>query len=710
MWAVTFTQIFLDGCAMSTQDLSLMPCSKLQGVGSKLAEKLAKCGIHTLQDILFHLPLRYQDRTRIMPMAACRVGMSVLVEGKVVTCTFSKVKKAQLQCVLADATGHLQLRFFHFTVAQKNQFREGARVRCFGEVRYARSGLELVHPEYQCIDGDKSVVLEDTLHPIYPATEGLSQSMIYKLTTRALQFLREAYLLPELLPQAVLEKFQLPVLKSALSYLHRPPVDVPLAALEKAVHPYQQRLIFEELLAHQLCMLRLKQATRTQCAPSMENNGELVARFLQRLSFSLTMAQQRVIAEIIKDIAKPYPMRRLVQGDVGSGKTVVAAISLLQSVASGYQGVLMVPTEILAEQHMATLTDWFAPLSLQVVCLTGSTKGRARKTILNAIAEGKAEIIVGTHAVFQETVQFSKLGLVVIDEQHRFGVHQRLALQEKGNNETILPHQLIMTATPIPRTLAMSFYADLDLSVIDELPKGRLPIKTILVSNQRRAEVMQKIRTVCEQGAQVYWVCTLIEDSEVLTSEAAEATAALLSQQLTGISVGLVHGKMKSLEKEAIMTAFKAGDIQLLVATTVIEVGVDVPNASFMIIDNAERLGLAQLHQLRGRVGRGNAESHCVLLYQAPLSSLAQARLALMRETNDGFKIAQKDLEIRGPGELLGTKQTGISTFKVADVIRDQAWLVKAQNAAEELMREYPGHVDALITRWVGCKAQYANV
>lgn len=694
---------------MTQTDLSHVSCAQLTGVGPKLAEKLAKRGIQNLQDLLFHLPYRYQDRTRITPIAHCKPGIHALLEGDVVNSSVLRIGKPQLQCVLRDATGQMQLRFFYFTAAQKNSLSKGQRIRCFGEVRYARHGLEIIHPEYQIITNQQSVSVEETLHPVYPSTEGLSQQSLYKLTTQALKFLEQGHLLQELLPSELINRFNLPDLKTALLFLHRPPPQVQLRQLESGENIYQTRLIFEELLAHQLSMLRLKQNTKQEKALPLQGNQQLTQQFIANLPFTLTNAQQKVTQEILDDIKNLHPMMRLVQGDVGSGKTVVAAMSLLTTVEAGYQGALMAPTEILAEQHYQNFKNWLEPMGIEVVWLAGKTKGKARQLALEKIANGEAQIVVGTHALFQDSVKFKQLGLMVIDEQHRFGVHQRLALRGKGEFADIIPHQLIMTATPIPRTLAMSCYADLDMSVIDELPPGRTPVTTVVVSNTRRAEIIDRVKTICELGRQVYWVCTLIEDSEVLTSEAAEKTTLALTQSLPNLSVALVHGRMKSKEKETIMASFKAGEIHLLVATTVIEVGVDVPNASLMIIENAERLGLAQLHQLRGRVGRGSAESHCVLMYQTPLSHVAKQRLSIMRETTDGFKIAQKDLDMRGPGEILGTRQTGVIQFRIADLMRDKNWLTKAHQAAQWLLQTHPELVEPLIKRWLGDSEQFVN-
>jgi ATP-dependent DNA helicase RecG len=694
---------------VTASDVSQIPCTVLQGVGAKIANKLAKRQIVSVQDLLFHFPLRYQDRTRITKMAQVSAGSFVLIEGTVLTSSVQTGQRLQLHCLMSDGSGQIQLRFFHFTAQQKNALRQGVKIRCFGEIRYARMGLEMIHPEYELLD-KPTVRVDNTLRPIYPSTEGLSQQMLYKLTTQALTFLANEEMLPELLPESLRLSLNLPTLKTALEYLHRPPVNANLLEIEEGRHPCQKRLILEELLANQLSLLRLKSSIKKLESPILSPRGALAEAFRAQLAFSLTLAQARVCDEIAKDIQQPRPMRRLVQGDVGSGKTVVAAMSLLSAVQSGYQAALMAPTEILTEQHAQNFTQWLTPLGIHVTCLTGKIKGKQRQKTLDLIASGEAQMIIGTHALFQDEVKFSRLGLIVIDEQHRFGVHQRLALRAKGESDTEAPHQLIMTATPIPRTLAMSYYADLDISVIDELPKGRQPIKTLVMSNDRRDEVIEKMLSIFKSGAQVYWVCTLIEDSENLTCEAAEATAALLREQLAHIRIGLVHGRMKSDEKASVMNAFKQGEIQLLVATTVIEVGVDVPNASLMIIENAERLGLAQLHQLRGRVGRGTRESYCILLYQSPLSTLARERLQTMRETQDGFKIAEKDLHIRGPGEILGTKQTGDVRLKIADLVRDEELLVEAQALAHRMIAMNSPLITPLMARWIGHQAVYVHV
>ncbi|MET0118684.1 MAG: ATP-dependent DNA helicase RecG [Sedimenticola sp.] len=690
--------------------LDQVPVTTLKGVGPRNAEKLEKIGVQTVQDILFHLPFRYQDRTRITPMGSLCHGDQVVVEGEIEASDIRFGKRRSLLVRLADGTGAITLRFFHFSGAQKSGLSRGVQLRCFGEVRNGPAGYEMVHPEYQRVGELDDAGMEESLTPVYPTTDGMHQLTWRGMSEKALAILEAAPdALPEWLPDELLNQFSLPDLARAIRYLHRPPPDADQKVLLEGRHPAQRRLAFEELLAHQLSLRLLREKQNRAAAPPLVPSGDLTGRLLERLPFELTRAQSRVMAEISNDLSLGHPMMRLVQGDVGSGKTVVAALAALQAVEADHQVVLMAPTELLAEQHLRSFMGWLEPLGLEVAWLTGRHKGRARESVLADIASGTARVVVGTHALFQEDVAFHGLGLVIIDEQHRFGVHQRMALREKGASSGRVPHQLIMTATPIPRTLAMSAYADLDVSVIDELPPGRTPVSTVVISGSRRDQVIERVRAACQSGRQAYWVCTLIEESEALQCQAAEDTAALLTESLPGLRVGLVHGRLKTPEKEAVMSAFKAGDLDLLVATTVIEVGVDVPNASLMIIENPERLGLAQLHQLRGRVGRGSVESHCVLMYHAPLSENAQQRLAVMRETSDGFVVAQKDLELRGPGEVLGTRQTGEMQFRIADLMRDQPILEQAQKAAMMMLKEYPERVQPLVRRWVGHREHYIN-
>ncbi|MGO3345583.1 MAG: ATP-dependent DNA helicase RecG [Marinomonas sp.] len=690
-------------------DLDTQDVRELKGVGDAMAEKLAKLHLYTVQDLLFHLPIRYQDRTRIVPIGQLRFGDEAVVEGTSTGCEIKMGKRRSLLCRIKDSTGTLCLRFFHFSAAQKKQLESGNQIRCFGEIRRGSTGFEIYHPEYKVIQQQDTHTETNQLTPIYPLTEGLTQTKIRQLCNQALERLTP-YNLKEWLPDTIRQQFSLPPLDKAIHFLHHPTTDANLDQLRAGAHPAQYRLSFEELMAHQLSLIGKKIKAKQDKAIRVNEAGSLSIDLLKQLPFSPTNAQQRVFQELLSDLNSGHPMLRLVQGDVGSGKTLVAALAAAAVVHSGYQVAIMAPTEILAEQHLVNFTQWFTPLGLKVAWMAGKLKGKAREAELVDIASGAAHIIVGTHALFQEHVHFDRLALVVIDEQHRFGVHQRMALREKGLKQGFQPHQLIMTATPIPRTLAMSAYADLDCSVIDELPPGRTPVNTIVVSDQRRNEVIERVRVACQEGKQVYWVCTLIEESEALQCQAAEDTAILLSEQLTGLTIGLVHGRLKSAEKSDIMTRFKANEIQLLVATTVIEVGVDVPNASLMIIENPERLGLAQLHQLRGRVGRGQTASHCVLLYKAPLGQQGKERLSTMRNTSDGFKIAEKDLELRGPGELLGTRQTGLWEFKVADLQRDKNLLEDVQKAATQLQQQFPECVSPLLSRWLPNHSQYLNV
>ena len=718
--------------------LDSLPVTALKRVGPRVAELLTKLGIHTVQDVLFHLPLRYQDRTRVAPIGALRVGDEVSIIAEVQLSEIKLGRRRMLLVRVTDGSGGMLLRFFHFSAQQQAAFARGVMVRFFGEVRSGPGMLEMVHPEYRIIPnnplgvgrglarpaglnpdlhsatikdgiGQDAPEVDEFLTPVYPATEGVQQNMLRALTQQALDLMREGAL-REALPPEILAKLRLPSLTEALAYVHRPPPDAPLSMLLEGQHPAQQRLAFEELLAHHLSLRLLRNKTAQQRAPQLRVPGVLMQRLLDALPFILTGAQQRVLNEIIHDLRCDHPMQRLVQGDVGSGKTVVAACAVLHAVEAGFQAVVMAPTELLAEQHLQNFTVWLAPLGIEVAWLSGKLTGKAWQAVVERLASGQATVVVGTHALFQEGVTFANLGLIVVDEQHRFGVHQRLALREKGNQSGRYPHQLIMTATPIPRTLAMTAYADLDSSVIDELPPGRTPVDTVVVADTRRADVVERVRNACRAGRQAYWVCTLIEESETLQCQAATDTALRLAEALPELRVGLIHGRLKTQEKQQIMAAFKAGALDLLVATTVIEVGVDVPNASLMIIENAERLGLAQLHQLRGRVGRGTQSSSCVLMYHGPLSVDGRTRLAAMRETNDGFEIARRDLALRGPGEVLGTRQSGMLQLHIADLVRDQVLIPKIEQAAIILLERYPERVPTLIKRWLGEAAQYGEV
>lgn len=698
-----------EGAVATKPDLDHIAVTSLKGVGAVLAAKLAKIGIFSLQDLLFHLPLRYMDRTRVTPIGALQPNTNAVIEGEVRACDVVMGRRRSLVCRLQDGTGTVSLRFYHFSNAQKQRLVAGTRLRVFGETRRGAAGLEIYHPEYDLLDQAQPLPLQQHLTPVYPATEGLTQPRLRNLAAQGLKWL-DTHALKELLPDTLRRQLGQIPLADALRFLHQPPQDTDLRQLQEGEHPYQQRLAFEELLAHHLSLLLLRRQAQADGAFALRSDPVLQQTFRANLGFTLTRAQERVLEEITVDMARPVPMLRLVQGDVGSGKTVVAALAALMAVASGKQAAIMAPTEILAEQHRLNFGRWLEPLGIGVGWLTGRLKVSERRQQLEAIREGSARVIVGTHALFQEGVEFAELGLIIIDEQHRFGVHQRLSLREKGAAGRFRPHQLIMTATPIPRTLAMSAYADLDCSVIDELPPGRTPVTTVVISDQRREEVIERVRLACEQGRQTYWVCTLIEESETLAAQAAQVTAESLAESLPHLRIALIHGRLKPAEKEQVMTAFKAGEVDLLVATTVIEVGVDVPNASLMVIENPERLGLAQLHQLRGRVGRGSAASHCVLLYGSPLSHHSRERLRIMRETNDGFVIAEEDLQLRGAGEVLGTRQTGEMQFKIADLQRDAHLLPAVKDAAFLLMEKYPELCHEIVLRWLGNNQEYLHV
>lgn len=681
----------------------------LRGVGKQIAKYLARLNIYTVRDVLFHLPIRYQDRTRIIPIRQLTPGKEAVVEGVLQSVSMPNRGRTKLLCSLADDTGVISLRFFHVLPFQKGILKPGTFLRCYQEVRLGQKGLEMVHPEFQVIMPDKPLPVNQSLTPVYSATEGVSQYTLRKLVTNAFQQ-APSELFAELIPKTLLESLSLPTFKDSLQFLHHPPCSAPIALLEENKTPAHQRLAFEELLAHRISLLQVKHHFQQQQSHPFVMKGHLSQAFLQQLPFALTNAQNRVIEEIKQDLMQSRPMLRLVQGDVGSGKTVVAVLAMLQAIENGFQAAMMAPTELLAEQHYRGILRWLEPLGIKVTFLTGSVKASERRNVLQAIVNGEAQVIIGTHALFQEQVKFSRLALVVIDEQHRFGVQQRATLLKKGMEDNCYPHQLVMTATPIPRTLSMSFYADLDCSIIDELPPGRTPIMTSVLASSKRDEIMKRIHEACLQGRQAYWVCPLIEESETIACQAATNTAEQLQLALPDLKIGLIHGRMLPKEKEKAMKEFKEGVTQLLVATTVIEVGVDVPNASLMVIENAERLGLSQLHQLRGRVGRGSVASHCLLLYQYPLSNLAKERLAVMRETVDGFKIAQRDLELRGPGEVLGTRQTGDLSLRVADLMRDSSLLTAIQQATETIIRDYPEMIEPLIQRWLDQGYEYGKV
>ena len=708
--------------------------------------KLAKLGIHHRADLLLHLPLRYEDETHLAPIATVQAGETVQVQGAITHSEIAFRPRRTLVCRMEDSSGELYLRFLNFYPSQQKQLAVGKQIRAIGEARMGHYGLEMVHPKCRAADGDTP--LQQSLTPVYPTTAGLAQPILRKLIVNALETLP----LADTLPDALLKKLKLTGFADSIRLLHSPTPDISANSLEERSHAAWRRIKFDELLAQQLSMRVHHRERGKRIAPKLAAHGKLTARLIKDLPFVLTKAQQRTFAEISRELAQPHPMQRLLLGDVGSGKTIVAALAALQAIENGYQVALMAPTEILAEQHYLKLRDWLEPLGIKPVWLAGSLKKKEKLLAAEHIASGETLLAIGTHALFQEQVSFHKLGLAIVDEQHKFGVQQRLALRNKGKvantdapikSNSTEPHQLMMSATPIPRTLAMSYYADLDVSVIDELPPGRTPVLTKLVSDERRDEVITRVRSACMAGQQAYWVCPLIDESEAqlrhVTGEASSSreqllgpssrthrlrrtvsegrqlqtaleTFQLLSETFPELRVGLVHGKLDNAEKARVMAAFKANELQLLVATTVIEVGVDVPNASLMVIDHAERMGLAQLHQLRGRVGRGAAQSLCILLYQQPLSELARARLKIIFESNDGFAIAQHDLQLRGPGELLGARQSGVAMLRFADISADEDLLNHARQAADELLRDFPEAARAHLQRWMANKHDYLHV
>jgi ATP-dependent DNA helicase RecG len=694
-------------------DWSREDVSTLKGVGPKVKEKLARLGLENKQQMLFHLPLRYEDRTRITPIGSLQPGQRALIEADILHSAVSFRPQGRsrrvLMAKLEDGSGFLALRFFNFNAGQQNALQKGRRIRCFGEARLVMGSMEMAHPEFDVFDPDVPPALNEHLTPVYPVTEGLHQLGLRKLMQQLMLQL-EAQGLPETLPKSWLDQQHLPEVSAALKILHNPRDQQDVAQIQASSHPAQQRFIIEELTAHRISLLHKREQINQMHSPSIRPDGVLQKAFLASLEFDLTGAQQRVSREIIQDFARKQPMMRLIQGDVGSGKTVVAALAALPVIASGYQCALMAPTEILAEQHVQNFTRWLSPLGTQVVSLMGADKGKKRALKETQIKNGEAQMVIGTHALFQASVEFDALGLIIIDEQHRFGVDQRQALQRKAG-EGVMPHQLIMTATPIPRTLAMSVYADLDYSQIDELPPGRTPVQTSIISESKRTQLIDRVKNACANGQQVYWVCTLIEESEVLQCEAAELTFANLQGQMPGITIALVHGRMKAPEKEQIISDFKSGKVQLLVATTVIEVGVDVPNASIMVIENPERLGLSQIHQLRGRVGRGSKQSFCLLLVKNDVSRQVSQRLEVIRNHQDGFVIAEKDLEIRGAGEVMGTRQTGEASFRIVDLLRDKRYFAQAEALADLLMQpKYKAERQQLLDNWIGHKVAYSDV
>lgn len=687
-----------------------IPVSNLKEIQPNHQQRLTRLGIITFQDLLFHFPIRYENRTHITPIGTLKLGDSVLIEGEIQHGEIFSGRRRYLSLRIADSTGSILLKFFHFTPSQSEDFQPGVKLRCYGQVRQGPTALELVHPTYKKIPLLHENNLSNTLTPIYPSTTGIKQSHWQMWIKQVLRMLTNnpAYM-PELLPTEISLGDPLWSLASAIRFLHNPPVNANIEEINQQRHPAQLRLAIEELLAHQIGMRRLRLNNHLIAAPKLATSKFLCHHFIQQLPFQLTTAQQRVITEITQDLNRHHPMLRLLQGDVGSGKTVVAVIAALQTIEAGYQVALMAPTEILAEQHQRCIRDWLTPLGIEVVWVKRQLKLERKKT-LDMLARNSPLFIIGTHALIQEDVTFTNLGLVIIDEQHKFGVHQRIALRDKGVQNGFVPHQLIMTATPIPRSLAITAYADLDISTLDEQPPGRGKVITAIVPNSRRDEVIARIRLACTAGRQVYWICTLIEESGVLQYQAAKNTAILLRQALVGINIDLVHGRMKSAEREAIMLNFKQGIVKLLVATTVIEVGLDVPNASLIIIENPERLGLAQLHQLRGRVGRGDMESHCLLMYHPPLTPAAAERLRIIRSTNDGFAIARCDLELRGPGELLGIRQSGEMQFKIANLMQHQDLLPVVQSTADYMLINKPDTAKMLEERWQVHKDQLPNM
>jgi len=696
---------------MNSSAVLLQPVISLNGIGGQTVVRLEKLAIHHIRDLIFHLPIRYEDRTRIQAINQLRAGTTALICAQVISSGISAQGRQILTCQISDETGYLTLRFFHFNAKQLNSLSTGTLISCFGEVKEGYSGYEMIHPEYKIIRTMNDCITSDTLTAIYPLTEGLHQAAIRKAINQALSlYNNHPESLPELLPAPVLHQFNYPDLRTALNTLHTPSAGLSVDTLLNHPNPALKRLAFEEFIAHQLSQLQKKLSDKKWQAPLLKCTKVQAQQFINALPFSLTHAQQRVINEIKSDCANNSPMLRLVQGDVGSGKTVVSAYAALLALSSQFQVAIMAPTELLAEQHLRNFKQWFASFNTKIIYLTGQIKGKKRTQALTEIAKGSAGIIIGTHALFQDTVHFHRLGLIIIDEQHRFGVNQRMALRDKGQHQNNKPHQLIMTATPIPRTLAMLNYADLDISIIDELPPGRIPVVTRAIPATRRLEIIAKISHWVKQGRQAYWVCTLIDESDVLQCEAAETTATLLTGMLTDVRIGLVHGRMKAADKDIVMQAFKNHELDLLVATTVIEVGVDVPNAGLMIIENPERLGLSQLHQLRGRVGRGSDDSFCLLMYQAPLSQSSRERLTILRETSDGFIIAEKDLALRGPGEMMGTRQTGQMQFKIADLERDTDLLEQVTEAVKLIQQTCPENIQPLITRWLGSSTHYAEV
>lgn len=677
-------------------------------ISAAIQKKLLRLGIRNTLDLLLHLPLRYEDETHLFPIGDAPHGQTVQVEGVIVHNEVVLRPRRQLVCQIEDSSGMVTMRLLNFYASQIKTYATGKRVRLLGEIRNGFFGMEMVHPKCRIVHEGEA--LSEAMTPVYPTTAGLTQKILGKLIRQSLHDAQAQQLLTDTLPESMLEQYGLTGFQQSLMCLHHPPPEVSIETLQARTHPAWQRIKFDELLAQQLSMRMHYRQRRSRSAPALAPKHRLTQHFLDRLPFALTAAQRKACTEIGRDLAAPFPMQRLLQGDVGSGKTIVAALAALQAIENGFQAAIMAPTEILAEQHYRKLLTWFEPLQIRVAWLSGSQKKAHKRAMLDEMASGEAQLIVGTHAIFQEQVTFHRLGLAVIDEQHRFGVQQRLALRLKGAQPDQVPHQLMMSATPIPRTLSMSYFADLDVSVIDELPPGRSPIVTKLIAGNRRDEIVARIQHVCQEGKQVYWVCPLIEESETLQLQTAMDTYETLRAIFSGLTVGLVHGRLSATEKNDTMARFKQGEIQLLVATTVIEVGVDVPSASLMVIENAERMGLSQLHQLRGRVGRGSEASICILMFQQPLSEVARKRLKIIFEHTDGFEIARQDLQLRGPGEFLGARQSGIPMLRFADPEQDVDLITAAQTAADALLDDYPALAQQHIARWLGDKTEYLRV
>ena len=684
------------------------PIQNIRGVGPKIAESLSNLGIYQVEDAVFHLPYRYEDRTNLTPIGDAPFETPLLIEGEIVKSTVVFRGRRMLITEIYDGTGRLTMRMFHFAFAQHKNLKEGYKIRCFGSIRHGPKGKEMIHPQYQVFSKGDEIEIEDHLTPIYPSTSNLQQGRIRKMIQESILYCQKNDLLKEYWEKDNGDNFE--DLLSALTFIHNPPTETNLELLSSCQHPAQRKLIKEELVAHILCSGMLKRETELRKSPLMNSTSTQEDIFLDLLGFKLTNAQLRVWDEIKQDFKKEIPMRRLLQGDVGSGKTVIAALATLQASQNKLQTAFMCPTEILAEQHYENMTKWFLDLGIKVDLLLGSTKAKDRKRILSDLKSGKTQVLLGTHALFQKDVVFKSVGLSIIDEQHRFGVHQRFTLLEKGGSKELSPHQLIMTATPIPRTLSMTVYGALDTSIIDELPPGRRPVETSSRPNSMRNKVIKRIEEVCQDGQRVYWVCTLIEDSDELEAQAAEELFKEISSEIPNIKVGLVHGRLKKEEKDRVINKFRQGKVQLLVCTTVIEVGVDVPEATLMIIENPERLGLAQLHQLRGRVGRkADTDSHCLLLYKEPLADLAKERINTMENTNDGFIIAEKDLELRGGGDIHGLRQSGLMNLKIANPIRDSDLLESAQQEALLIAKTNEQQARSLINRWIGTRLDYSD-